>query len=78
MPEDAREAHGGVIRDGKRTSEVIRQTRALGKKEPPPKNDVEINKVILEIISLIRGELMKDRVSVQTQLAEGLPLIRGD
>jgi signal transduction histidine kinase len=76
--EEAREALGSVIRDGKRASDVIGQIRALSKKEPARKNDVEINKVILEVISLTRGELMKNGVSVQTQLAEGLPLIRGD
>jgi C4-dicarboxylate-specific signal transduction histidine kinase len=75
---EAREALGSIIRDGKRASNVIGQIRALIKKEPPRKDDVEINKVILEVIDLTRGELMKNGVSVQTQLAEGLPLIQGD
>ena len=39
---------------------------------------MEINKVIVEVIALTRGEVMKNNVSVQTQLAEGLPLIQGD
>jgi C4-dicarboxylate-specific signal transduction histidine kinase len=76
--EEARQALDCIIKDGKRASDVIGQIRALIKKEPPRKNDVEINKVILEVISLTRGELMKNGVSMQTQLAEGLPLIRGD
>ena len=71
--EEARQALDCIINDGKRASDVIGQIRALIKKEPPRKNDVEINKVILEVISLTRGELMKIGVSVQTQLAEGLP-----
>src|SRR5262249_22109779 len=76
--DEAREALDCIIQDGKRASDVIGQIRALIKKEPPRKDDVEINKVILELIALTRGELMKNNVSVQTQLAEGLPLIRGD
>jgi C4-dicarboxylate-specific signal transduction histidine kinase len=76
--EEARQALGCIIKDGKRGREVIGQIRALIKKEPPRKDDVEINKVILELIALTRGELMKNCVSVQTQLAEGLPLIQGD
>ena len=39
---------------------------------------LEINEAILEVIALTRGEVMKNGVSVQTQLAEGLPLIQGD
>jgi signal transduction histidine kinase len=76
--EEARQALACIIKDGKRASDTIGRIRALFRKEPPRKDDVEINKVILEVIALTRGELMKNGVSVQTQLAEGLPLIRGD
>jgi signal transduction histidine kinase len=39
---------------------------------------VDINEAILEVIGLTRGEVTKNGISVQTLLAEGLPLIRGD
>jgi hypothetical protein len=39
---------------------------------------LEINGAILEVIALTRGEIVKNGVSVQTQLAECLPLIQGD
>jgi len=39
---------------------------------------LKINEAILEVIALTRGEVVKNGVSVQTQLAEGLPLIQGD
>jgi signal transduction histidine kinase len=39
---------------------------------------LENNEAIVEVIALTRGEVMKNNVSVQTQLAEGLPLIPGD
>ena len=51
--------------------------RAL-KKAPPTKEDLDINEAILEVIGLTRGEVTKNGISVQTQLAEGLPLIHGD
>jgi C4-dicarboxylate-specific signal transduction histidine kinase len=76
--EEARQALDCIIKDGKRASDVIGQIRALIRKEPARKDDVEINKVILEVIALTRGERMKNGVSAQAQLAEGLPLIRGD
>ena len=76
--EEARQALGRITRDGNRASDVIGRIRALIRREAPRKDDVEINKVILEVIALTRGELMKNNVSMQTQLAEGLPLIQGD
>jgi signal transduction histidine kinase len=39
---------------------------------------LDINEAILEVIEVTRGELLRNNVSLQTQLAKGLPLIRGD
>ena len=75
---EAREALGRAIKDGNRAGDVVGRIRALVKKSPPVKNTLDINNVILEVIALTRGEVMKNGVSVQTQLAEGLPLVQGD
>jgi signal transduction histidine kinase len=42
------------------------------------RNGLEINDAILEVIAMTHGETVKTGVSVQTQLAEGLPVIQGD
>ena len=76
--EEVREALGAAVKDGNRTIDVIERIRALIKKAPPRKDALEINGAILEVIALTRGETVKNGVSVQTQLAEGLPLIQGD
>jgi signal transduction histidine kinase len=39
---------------------------------------LEINEAILEVIALTRGEVVKNGVSVQTQLAQHLPFIQAD
>jgi signal transduction histidine kinase len=39
---------------------------------------VEINDAVLEVIALTRREAANNSVSVRTQLAEGLPPVRGD
>jgi signal transduction histidine kinase len=75
---EVREALGGSVKDGRRAIEIIGRIRTLIKKEPPRKEDLEINEAIVELLALTRGEAMKNHVSVQTQLGEGLPLIRGD
>ena len=74
----ARQALGRAVENGMRASEIIGRIRTLIKKEPPRKDALEVNEAIVEIITLTRGEVMKNNVSVQTQLAEGLPLIQGD
>ena len=76
--EEARRAVGRIVKEGDRASDVIGRIRALVKKAPPRKDDFEINEAIREVIALTRGEVVKNSVSVETQLAEGLPLIQGD
>ena len=76
--EEAREALDATVKAGDRSTDVIGRIRALVKKAPPRKDPLEINGAILEVISLTRGEILKNGVSMQTQLAEGLPLIQGD
>jgi signal transduction histidine kinase len=76
--EEARQALGATVKEVNRSTDVIERIRALVKKAPPRKDALEINGAILEVIALTRGEVVKNGVSVQTQLAEGVPLIQGD
>ncbi|MET4118311.1 PAS domain S-box-containing protein [Bradyrhizobium sp. JR1.5] len=76
--EKAREALNRIFANGKRVSEVVGRIRALFKKAPLRKEDVDINEAILEVIALTRGEVVKNGISVQSHLGDGLPLIQGD
>jgi signal transduction histidine kinase len=76
--DEVRTAFDGIIKAGKQAGEVVGRIRGLIKKAPPRKDDVEINEVILEVVALTNGEVVKNGVSLQTQLAAGLPLIQGD
>lgn len=76
--EEVRQALGATVKDGNRTIDVIDGIRALNKKAPPRKDDLEINEAVLEVIALTRAEVLKNGISVWTQLAESLPLIRAD
>ena len=77
--EEVREALDCVVSDVDRAGNVIGGIRNLIKKTPAPRDDcLDINEAIREVIVLTRGEALKNGVSVQMQLAEGLPLIQGD
>jgi signal transduction histidine kinase len=76
--DEVRQALGRAVKDGRRAAEIIGRIRTLIKKEPLRKDALEVNEAIVEVVAVTRGEMMKNNVSVQTQLAEGLPLIQGD
>ena len=67
-----------IVKDGRRVSEVINRIRALVKKTPTQTDVLNINEVIMETIALTRGEIMKSGITLETDLADNLPSIRGD
>jgi signal transduction histidine kinase len=76
--EEARQSASLVIVDGHRAGEIISRIRALAKKAPPQKDWLDLNQTIGEIIAMVGSEVRRNRISLQTQLASDLPLIRGD
>ena len=75
---ETREAIRRIIRDGKRADEIISRIRALVKKAPPQKDWLDLNETIDEVVAMVRSEVQRNRVSLQAQLANDLPLILGD
>jgi C4-dicarboxylate-specific signal transduction histidine kinase len=76
--ERVRKALGQIVKDSNRTSDVIGQIRTLIKKEPPRKNHLDINEAVLDVIALIRSEVLRHGISLQTQLATSSPHVQGD
>ena len=76
--EEARQALDRIVKDGNRASDVINRIRALVRKAPPRKDQVDINDTILEVVALARSELHRNCVSLQTRLSSDLPLVLGD
>jgi len=76
--DEVQQALGRIVRDGNRAGAVVGRIRNLIKKEPPGNERVDINAAIREVIELTRSEAMKNGVSVQTNLVEDLPPVRGD
>jgi PAS domain S-box-containing protein len=73
-----REVLGQIVKDGMRAGDVVHRIRALIKKAPPRMAQVDVNEAVLDVTTLTRSELLRHGVSLQTQLATGLPLIEGD
>jgi C4-dicarboxylate-specific signal transduction histidine kinase len=76
--EEIRQSLDDIIKDGHRAGDVIDRIRALIKKVPPRNDPLDINEIVLEVIALTRSEVLRNGVSLQTQLANGSPLVQGD
>jgi C4-dicarboxylate-specific signal transduction histidine kinase len=77
-PEEVRQALDRIVQAGRRASDVISRMRALVRKAPPRKDQLDVNEVMLEVIALTRSELRSSGTLLQTELAGGLPLVLGD
>ena len=75
---EVREALRRIVRDGNRVGDVIARMRTLFKKAPAAKEPFDINETVQEVLALTQTELQRNRVSVQTQFASGLPILTGD
>jgi PAS domain S-box-containing protein len=67
-----------IVEDGKRAGNVIGGIRALINKVPPRKDRFDLNEAILDMVTLTRSEMLKHGVLLQTELAPGLPKVKGD
>lgn len=77
LPE-GRQAVERIIKDSYRASEVIARIRSLVKKTPSRSDWVDLNEVIDEVLALAQNEARRHRVSLNRQLKQDLPRVRGD
>ena len=75
---EVREALSCVVGDTDRAGDMIGRMRDQIKKAPPRKEQFDLNEAINEVIVLGRNAVIKNGVSVQTRLSEGLFPIHGD
>jgi len=75
---DVREILSDIVSEDKRASEVIRRLRLWLKKGEVQQHPLRVNKVVQDVLKLIRSDLINQKVTVETELAENLPTITGD
>jgi len=67
-----------IVSEDKRASEVIRRLRLWLKKGELQQHPLRINKVVQDVLKLIRSDLINQKVTVETELAGNLPTVSGD
>jgi PAS domain S-box-containing protein len=76
--EEAREAARRIVRDGKRAGEVIARIRALTKKTSPPREKLDLNETLRQVLAIIGDEAKRKTVIIRTQFADDLSPVSGD
>jgi PAS domain S-box-containing protein len=74
----ARAAAARIDRYGNRAAEIIDRIRSFYKKSPPQRELVDVNGIIYEILTLLKGEASRLSVAVRTDLSAALPKIMVD
>src|SRR5271157_893162 len=76
--EEVREAVRDIVRDGKRAGEVVARIRALTKRAVGPRERLDLNETIREVLALVRDAARRSSVIVRTQFADDLSPVAGD
>ena len=76
--EEARETARRIVRDGKRAAEIIARIRALTKRTATPREKLDLNETIREVLALVGDEAKKKSVIIRTRFADDLSPVLGD
>lgn len=74
----ARDTARRTIRDGNRASDVVARLRALFSRREFTPEFFDLNDAAREVIALLLSEMQRNRVVVQSELDDDLPLVTGD
>ena len=74
----ARAAAARIDKYGNRAAEIIDRIRSFYKKSPPQRELVDVNGIIQEMLTLLKGEATRYSVTTRTELAAELPKIMAD
>src|SRR5271165_517747 len=76
--EEAREATRRIVRDGKRAGEVIARIRALTRKAEVPREQLDLNETIREVLALVGDQAKRNSVMIRTRFADDVFPVLGD
>ena len=74
----ARAAAARIDKYGNRAAEIIDRIRSFYKKSSPQRELVDVNEIIDEMITLLKGEALRFSVALSTELSAELPKIMVD
>lgn len=76
--DEVRDSLANIVENDKRAGEVIRRLRAMLRKDRADHRHLDINDVVLDVLRIIRSDLLNRNVDIMLDLTPNLPLIEGD
>jgi C4-dicarboxylate-specific signal transduction histidine kinase len=76
--ESLREVARRMVRDARRAGEVVRKLHALFSTQRFQTEPLDLNEAVRTVIALLSGDLRRNGAIVRTELADALPIVRGD
>jgi len=76
--DEVKEAFDCVVRDADRASAIVGRMRDHIKKSPPRRDAFDLNEALREAIAMVRSAIAKNRITVNTNLMDGLNPVEGD
>jgi phosphoglycerate-specific signal transduction histidine kinase len=75
---EVREGLKRILSDGHRASDITTNLSAMFKSDVQEKTLVDINKLVLSVLALVRIDLQKHEIKLQTQLDDRIPQVLGN
>jgi signal transduction histidine kinase len=69
---------GDIVAADQRANQVIRRLRLLFQKGQIQIEPLDVNEVVQDVLEIIQRDLLNRSITVELELASGLPLVRGD
>jgi signal transduction histidine kinase len=76
--DEARTALNDIVSDGHRASQIVGSVRAMFKKDSRKRNQLAVNDLLKDILTLVQGAIKKQQVSIRTELLQDLPHVVAD
>jgi signal transduction histidine kinase len=67
-----------IVVAGHRASDIITSVRAMFRKDTSERRPVDINGIILTVLAIVRIDLQRNHVELQTQFDESVLMVEGD
>ncbi|HWS26450.1 MAG TPA: ATP-binding protein [Xanthomonadales bacterium] len=67
-----------IVANDRRAGQVIQRLRALFRKDRSQQREVDVKQIVLEVLQLIRNDLLNRGIGVEAELDDDLPVATGD
>jgi signal transduction histidine kinase len=76
--DEVRASLNRVVDDGHRAGQLIGDIRAMYRKDDERRTSLDVNELIREVVALLRDQLDRHKVAIQTDLFPALPRLSGN